>query len=488
MRRNTITWRIFKYNIIVIILLIAITTIVFNFTIRYYIEQDIIKQLDTIASHAEKAVLFKGPDFFPPEDFKKLPPPHDTANFQFPENNNVFRFYFILDRALREPLSLLNADYILVDNNKEILTSPVENYFGKSEAVVNKLSQYLEGSTSDKAPDHIRFKHEGIEYIAIIKPVYDKNTFGLSWIIIYSSLQKVNQLQININAILLVILLFSSIFMAIFSSLVAKKISSPFSSLNHHIREISERNFGTKIHIPVTDELQDFVNNINSMSQKLESYDKAQKTFLQNVSHEFRTPLMSIQSYAEGIKYNVVEHLVASDIIIEETNRMTNLVADLLYLSRLDAIEENYNYDTLDLGDLLKGCAQRMNPIAANKNIKLLYNDSSSKIELLVDEEKLSRAFINIIDNCIRYANTTVTVDISCKESNKSVYIKIYDDGPGFDPKDLPNIFERFYKGKKGVFGLGLAISKNVIEKHNGKIEAQNKTGGALFTIVFPLY
>jgi len=485
MKTNTITWRIFKYNIIVIILTTAITAIVFNFTIRYYIEQDIIKQLDTIASTAENAILFKGPDFFPSRDFNKQPNTRDMIKIPNIENDNVFRFYFILDRALSEPLSLLNADYILVDDNKKILTSPVEDYFEKAEAVVDKLSKNLNRSISVKTPEYIRFKLEGVEYISIIKPVYDKNSFGLSWIVIYSSLQKVNQLQASINTILLAILIFSSIIMAVFSSLVAKKISTPFSSLNQHIRKISERNFGSKIHIPVTDELQDFVNNINSMSQKLETYDKAQKTFLQNVSHEFRTPLMSIQSYAEGIKHNIVDPLTASNIIIEETKRMTNLVADLLYLSRLDAIEESYKYDILDLGDLLNDCVQRMNIIASKKSIQLIFNNRNRKIEFLADEEKLSRAFINLIDNCIRYANSFV--EITCDSDVNLVQIKISDDGPGFDPIDLHNIFERFHKGEKGVFGLGLAISKNVIEKHSGKIKAQNKTTGALFTITFTL-
>ena len=155
---------------------------------------------------------------------------------------------------------------------------------------------------------YLNFDISGTEYIAIVKPVSQKNSFGLGWIIIYSSLQKVNQLQWVINIILFAILILSALIIVIFSSLAAKKISAPFSSLNQHIRAIAERNFGTKIHMPVDDELQEFVNNINIMSEKLETYDKAQKTFLQNASHEFRTPLMSIQSYAEGIKYDVVDN------------------------------------------------------------------------------------------------------------------------------------------------------------------------------------
>jgi signal transduction histidine kinase len=222
------------------------------------------------------------------------------------------------------------------------------------------------------------------------------------------------------------------------------------------------------------------------MSEKLETYDKAQKNFLQNASHEFRTPLMSIQSYAEGIKYNVADSNEAADIIINESKRLTQLVEDLLYLSRLDSIEENYCFDILDCNELLRSCAERMNMIACKNNIRIDISVSEENINIIADEEKLSRAICNVLSNCIRYARSSIEIR-SRVIDDKIVRITISDDGPGFESKELPNIFERFYKGSKGDFGLGLAISKNVIEKHNGMITAKNSEHGAEFNIDIPV-
>ena len=497
MKRNTIKWRIFKYNLVVIILLIALVTIIFNVAVRLYIEKDIIGQLDKIASRTEDTALRKGPDFFPrSRGIGIYPPPplldgpkndSQTGNDNDTQNNNeLFRFYFMLDRSLREPLSVLNADYILLDNDKNRITPSSKEYFTTSAELLNRITDEINKTKNLSDETYLNFHLSGTEYIAIVKQVSDKNSFGLGWIIIYSSLQKVNQLQLAINAILFIILILSAVIIVIFSSIVSKKISAPFSSLNQHIRAIAERNFGTKIHMPVDDELREFVNNINIMSEKLETYDKVQKTFLQNASHEFRTPLMSIQSYAEGIKYGVVDDNTAVNVIIDESKRMTHLVEDLLYLSRLDTIEENYHFDQLDFNELINSCIERMNGIAINQNIKITSNIIHGTLELYADEEKLSRAITNIISNCIRYADSTVVITSKIIDNDK-IELTISDDGPGFDTNDLPNIFERFYKGKKGKFGLGLAISKSIIEKHSGKISAENSESGALFKIVLPI-
>lgn len=485
MKRNTIKWRIFKYNIIVIVMLILLTTVVFNIAIRFYIENDIKNQLGTIASRAEETALHRGPDFFPYPDGKKLQSPDRQTNI-VQKYSDLFRFYFMLDRSLREPLSLLNADYLLLDTNKEIITSPEEDYFKPYDKIINRMINEIDSLNGGTAEKYMNFTLEGTEYTSIIKPVSGKNSFGLGWIIIFSRLDKVNQLQFGINIILFIILILSALVIAVFSSLASKKISAPFSSLNRHIGIIAERNFGIKINMPVDDELQEFVNNINTLSEKLESYDKAQKTFLQNASHEFRTPLMSIQSYAEGIKYDVVEVNTAADIIIDETRRMTHLVEDLLYLSRLDTIEESYRFEDMYFDDLIYNCIERMKGIAIKNGINIFVDRFDEKILLSADKEKLTRAFTNVISNCIRYASAYV--NIRCQiivDINLEITIK--DDGPGIDEKDLPNIFDRFYKGKKGNFGLGLAISKNVIERHNGKITAENTETGALFRIVLPI-
>ncbi|MCX7923331.1 MAG: HAMP domain-containing histidine kinase [Clostridia bacterium] len=488
MNRKTIKWKIFKYNITVIIVMITLATVIFNIAVRMYIERDIFGQLSKIAARTEDTALRQGPDFFPPHDGGMPPPrpprPRDKERNDPPNNNDPYRYYFMLDRSLREPLSVLNAEYILLDSSKNIINPSPHEYYNTSDDLLAKIISEIDKSTTLSNSTYLNFNLSGTEYIAILKPVSEKNSFGLGWIVIYSSIQKVNQLRLGINLILFAILILSAIVIIIFSSLAAKKISALFCSLNQHIRAVAERNFGTKIDIPVYDELQEFVNNINTMSEKLETYDKAQKTFLQNASHEFRTPLMSIQSYAEGIKYDVVDSDTAAGIIIDETKRMTHLVEDLLYLSRLDAIEENYCFNNLDFNDLLNICMERMNGLATKNNIKITANNLDEKVEICADKEKLSRAITNIISNCIRYAQSSI--EITSKIINNNVQISISDDGPGLQSADLPNIFERFYKGKKGNFGLGLAITKNIIEKHNGKVWAENSESGAVFKIILP--
>lgn len=488
MRRNTIKWRIFKYNIIVIVMLITFTTIIFNVAVHIYIENNIVTQLNNIASSAEDTALRHGPDFFP--ERPPMPPP-DVPDIKLPPvdpqgDNDLFRYYFMLDRSLKEPLTLLNADFVLLDQNKNRITPFPEKSTSTPADITGQLINEINKSKKFTQEKYLNFYLSGTEYIAIIKPVSDKNSFGLGWIIIYSNIQQINQLQLGINLILFFILIFSALITIIFSSRVSKKISEPFSQLNQYIRAISERNFGNKIEMPVYYELHEFVNNINVMSEKLENYDKAQKTFLENVSHEFRTPLMSIQSYTEGIKYDVIDSNSAVNIILSEIKRMTNLVEDLLYLSRLDAIEENYNFRNLNFNELINTCVNRMNLIAEKSNINIKTNIFTEIIQIRGDEEKLSRAITNIISNCIRYADSAIIVELKAITNNK-VQLIISDDGPGFEVHDLPNVFERFYKGTKGKFGLGLSISKNIIEKLNGKISANNSELGALFIIELPI-
>ncbi|MDP4180403.1 MAG: HAMP domain-containing sensor histidine kinase [Bacillota bacterium] len=537
MKTNTIKWRIFKYNLMVIVLLIASTTVIFNVAVRVYLEKDIIKQLDRIATRTEDTALRQGPDFFPRPDRRHQQPPTDSQSGAPPNNRNnnksanknsirnsnnnninnnsnnntnsnsnnnnnnsnintnnssninnnneLFRFYYMLDLSIREPLSVLNANFILLDSNKNIIYPSEEVYYNTAPDLVKKITDEVSKYTDPRKEEHFNFNLSNTDYISIIKPVSLKNTFGLGWIVIYSSVSKINELQLVINAILFAILILSSIIILFVSSLAAKRISAPFSSMNQHIRSIAERNFGNKINVAVDDELQELVNNINTMSEKLETYDKAQKTFLQNASHEFRTPLMSIQSYAEGIKYDVVESDTAVSVIIDETKRMTHLVEDLLYLSRLDTIEENYHFNKLDFYSFIDNCVERLNGIAIKHDIKLQWSNPGKKILVNYDEEKLSRAITNIISNCIRYAKSVIT--ISAKITDKNIELSILDDGSGFNPDELPYIFERFYKGKKGKFGLGLAITKNVIEKHKGKITAENSATGALFKIILPI-
>jgi two-component system sensor histidine kinase CssS len=222
------------------------------------------------------------------------------------------------------------------------------------------------------------------------------------------------------------------------------------------------------------------------MVKRLEDYDAAQKIFLQNASHELRTPLMSIQGYAEGIKHGVFPDTAnAADVIVSESLRLSALVDDLLYLSKLETTEDFYKFMPISLGEVVGQCAEKLEgaAIQAGKTISL---PPCPEAMVSGDGEKLLRAVMNLAGNCLRYA--AHTVEMSVAEASGRAVVTVRDDGPGFEPEDMQSLFTRFYKGKQGKFGLGLSIAKAIVEKHGGAISACNgPAGGAVFTVELPL-
>jgi len=132
-----------------------------------------------------------------------------------------------LDRSLREPLSILNADFILLDNNMDIITPPEGDFFKPSGEIANEIISKIKKLDGSKVQEYVYFNVNNTDYISIVKPVSDKNSFGLGWLIIYSSF-KSQSAKAGINMILIVIVLLSALIFAIFSSLAAKKISARF--------------------------------------------------------------------------------------------------------------------------------------------------------------------------------------------------------------------------------------------------------------------
>jgi two-component system sensor histidine kinase CssS len=508
-KKTTIKGRIFVYNIGVLLFFVVLTAIVFNASIRIYIEKDLSRQMVKIAERAEMTALKTGPDFFPrrgadgmlPPELKGfihegIAPVNPLLGGIKPSNelgaksavplapNELFRFYFMLDRSLREPLSVLNANYVLLDKDCNKITAPEGDYFKVAPDLLKAVTDAIAKDPQGKGDVDLRSKLSSGDYMLIIRPVFAKNSFGLSWLVVYSSLGKINQLQLVINGILFGILCIAGVLSALFSSFASRKIAAPFSALNTHLNHIADRNFGETLSLKVDDELTDFVDSINRISVKLAEYDKAQKTFLQNASHEFRTPLMSIQGHAEGIQYDVMEPHSASKIIIEESKRMTRLVEDLLYLSRLEAIEENYQFSKIDVANMLRTAVDRMAIIAEKNEVSIKLEIEEDCGTLLGDEEKLIRAVGNLISNGCRHANNQVIITASHHRSdNFKLQISISDDGAGFKDSEMPHLFDRFYKGHGGNFGLGMSIAKAVIERHGGQIRAANSLSGACVMI-----
>lgn len=266
-----------------------------------------------------------------------------------------------------------------------------------------------------------------------------------------------------------------------------KSISKPIKILNEKMINFSVNSFHDYPDIKTGDEIEELDRSFKEMAAKIKRYSKQQKRFLQNTSHELKTPLMSIQGYAEAIKDGIVEgkELEESlDIIIEESQRLKKTVDEIIYLAKIENVEENFNFEETDLSKVISKSIKTIKSLADEKNINIEAQIEKDCI-IKIDAEKILRALVNILGNCVRYAESKISIIASCKEKNIEIIIK--DDGEGFKDGEENKIFERFYKGKKGNTGIGLAITKTIIEGHNGSIYAYNgMPKGAVFRIELP--
>ncbi len=216
----------------------------------------------------------------------------------------------------------------------------------------------------------------------------------------------------------------------------------------------------------------------------IEKEAERQQTFFQNASHELKTPLMAIQGYAEGIQAGVMDAGGAAEVILAESDRMTELVEELLDISKIDMGRQRLTLSETDIRELLYDGIRAVEPIAAG-GITIVPDFPEEPVMVSCDDTQLRRAVTNILSNGVRYARSELR--LTCRADKRHVTIRIQDDGDGIAEEDLPHIFDRFYMGRSGKSGIGLALTKEIIHLHRGTIRAYNGETGAVFEISIPV-
>ena len=219
--------------------------------------------------------------------------------------------------------------------------------------------------------------------------------------------------------------------------------------------------------------------------RNIEKEAERQQTFFQNASHELKTPLMAIQGYAEGIQAGVMDTASAAEVILKESDRMTELVDELLDISKIDMGRQPLTLSEMDVRELLYDSIRAVEPTAAASGITITPDFPETPVMVSCDDTRLRRAVTNILSNGVRYARSELR--LTCCADKRNVTIRIQDDGDGIATEDLHHIFDRFYMGKSGKSGIGLALTKEIIHLHKGTIRAYNGDGGAVFEITIPV-
>lgn len=271
---------------------------------------------------------------------------------------------------------------------------------------------------------------------------------------------------------------------------LSRSLTKPIRVLQEQMKRLAKRDFSPPPVVTTGDELEEVSRSFAAMVTELKQYDQGQRRFLQNASHELKTPLMAIQGYAEGIIDGIFqgeEAITGLEVISQESVRLKKLVDELIYLSKLETLEDIYTPTEQECMELVEDSVARVHSLALQKGIQIDVRGRGGYL-IHVDRDKMMQTMINLLSNGVRHAKSRLEVTLSRGDGHVS--IAFHDDGEGFAnlSKQQPQIFERFYKGDKGDTGLGLAIVKAIVEKSGGSIAAHNhEQGGAEIILHLPI-
>ena len=292
-------------------------------------------------------------------------------------------------------------------------------------------------------------------------------------------------------ALIVLLLLLSSVF----GGLLIRRMLHPVYDMTQTARSITANDLSTRIDMADShDEFFELAETFNGMLDRIqESYEK-QNRFVSDASHELRTPLSVVSGYANLLRRwgsgspDVLEESVEK--IIEETGNMQQLVDRLLFLARADRKTQHVRFERFSVTEMMREIAEETRMIDEEHRLTERIEDD---VFLTADHALLKQALRAIVDNSIKYTPPGGEISISCRQRESRVELEVSDTGIGISEKDLPHIFDRFYKADeartrgKGSSGLGLSIAKWIIERHKGEIRVKSVPGkGTTFTVCLP--
>ena len=289
---------------------------------------------------------------------------------------------------------------------------------------------------------------------------------------------------------------------------VYRSIAVPLVKLKKATQNIKEGNLDFVLDVEGNDEFSELCQDFEEMRRRLKEsteeknlIEKENKELISNISHDLKTPITAVKGYIEGIMDGVADTPEKMDryvrTIYNKTNEMDYLINELTFYSKIDTNRIPYTFGKLNVEDYFADCAEEVGLELETRGIELVYANYVEKdVMVIADGEQIRRVIHNIISNAIKYMDKPKgIIQIRIKDVGDFIQIEIEDNGKGIGPKDLPYIFDRFYRtdvsrnSSKGGSGIGLSIVKKILEDHGGKVWATSRLGiGTIMYFVLRKY
>lgn len=280
----------------------------------------------------------------------------------------------------------------------------------------------------------------------------------------------------------------------IVSLFVSRRVVTPIRQMMQASQRIADGRYQERVDVAGQDELGQLAHSFNQMAETLEQTESMRRDLIANVAHELRTPLTSIKGYMEGMMDGVLPAEPDTfQQIYHEADRLQRLVNDLRELSRVEAGAFELKRRPLLVNNLIEQTAARLRPQFDEKGVILKVDPYANLPFVLADEDRLSQILLNLVGNALQYTPANGTVTISAQSYTPQLLISISDTGLGIPAEHLPHIFNRFYRVDKsrsragGGSGIGLTITRHLVEAHGGHIRAESPGSGQGSTFSFTL-
>ena len=393
-----------------------------------------------------------------------------------------------LSKKFDENASFVEGRILLVSRNYKVV---------KDTAGVKEGTYIINDDVMNVMNGNTKAVQKRIEHkVVVIKPVItDGEIIGA--IVSKASLESTFNHMKKEFYVICIISMFVFLMDVFLINAISKSSVKDLNDINEQMQHTSQGNLQERLPSQKFAETESLAESYNEILSKLATIDQTRSEFVSNVSHELKTPITSMKVLAESITQNegatVDDYKEFMTDIVDEIDRETKIINDLLTLVKTDSQNNVMNFEESSINEMMDVIIKTVNPLAKQRNISLEY-ESFREVMADVDQVKLSLAISNLVENAVKYNIDNGSVKASLNADHKYFYIKVSDTGVGIPDDAKDKVFERFYRVDKarsrdtGGTGLGLSITRSIINAHRGTIKLYSESGkGTTFTVKIPL-